>query len=137
MNIYMCCFIAKIRCIREYALFSSPCFNGRNTHFCREIDYVTNTHFFGLDWTQIWLRQMRFDSDLTQISELKMTGKVSVQDLDWSWLGPNLIFWIWVRVWRIYLNIRIYWSRIYIGHSFVSICSHEYIRTFVSPCVRV
>ena len=42
-----------------------------NTRFCRESDNVTTTCFFGLVWTQILLRQARFDSDFTQISEQK------------------------------------------------------------------
>ena len=53
---------------------SSSYFNGTHTWFCREVDYVANTHFLVLIRLQIWLRQMRFDSDLTQISEPKNDG---------------------------------------------------------------
>ena len=47
---------------------------GRNTHFCRELGYVANTRFFRYIFTQIWLRQMWFDSHLTQISGPKNGG---------------------------------------------------------------
>ena len=57
-------FFCNIRCCRK---FSSPCFNGTNTRFCREIHFVVNTHFFGLHWTQILLRYL----------SQKMTGKAS------------------------------------------------------------
>ena len=53
-------------------LFKCPGSNGLNTRFCRETDNVLNTRFFGLVWTQILLRQSRFDSDFTQISEQKI-----------------------------------------------------------------
>ena len=59
---------------RLWAVSSSTCFHGTNTHFCRETGYIANTRFSGLVWTQIWLRYLRFDSDLTQISGQKKDG---------------------------------------------------------------
>ena len=59
---------------REYLGFSSPCVYGTNTRFCRKTGYVANTRHFTLLFTQIWLRQMRFNSDLTQISVSKNGG---------------------------------------------------------------
>ena len=56
MDIYTYCFIATLGAVGNNALFSSPCFNGTNTRFCREIDYVANTHF-------LVLIGLRFDSD--------------------------------------------------------------------------
>ena len=57
-------------------------FNRTNTRFCRESDDVATRCFFGLVWTQTLLRQARFDSDFTQISEQK----------NWP-LKPLLMMW--------------------------------------------
>ena len=72
---YLNAFFLQYKVWKGLCAFSpSLCGNGSNTHFCRKTVYVVNTRFSRCFFTQIWLRQMRFDSDMTQISGPKNGG---------------------------------------------------------------
>ena len=75
-RIVKCIVFCKIRCGRDYALFLPlQAVINQICAFVAKRDISRICAFLGL-FTQIWLRQMSFDSDLTQISGPKNGGLV-------------------------------------------------------------